>query len=254
MALCLSAALAGMVALLVEWQRRATFVALVTQAPPGTVVVQKRGRAMEVHVGSSPETDEGESGVTERDNGKTEQVAALWDREAVSLTRYAMVRTGGDQATAEDLVQQTFMAAFLQWKSLASLDVEERRKWLRRVCRNKWIDGIRREVHGERTQPELERLYEQVAPDPADAVIALDDLDRCLQAIRELPPRRRQVALLYFVEQQSELRIAQLLDIAPSGVRKHVARARRAMREAMDDLGAETAETSTLREGEGELA
>jgi RNA polymerase sigma factor (sigma-70 family) len=253
-ALCVSVALAGIVALLVEWQRRATFVALVTQAPPGTVVIQKRGRAMEVHVGSSPEADEGEHGVTEQDNGKAKQVAALWDREAPSLTRYAMVRTGGDQATAEDLVQQTFMAAFLQWESLVSLDAEEHRKWLRRVCRNKWIDGIRREAHGERVQPDLERLYEQVAPDPADAVIALDDLDRCLQVIRELPPRRREVALLYFVEQQSELRIAQLLDIAPSGVRKHVARARRAIRDAVNDLGAETAETSTLREGEGELA
>ncbi|MFE7161390.1 hypothetical protein [Streptomyces sp. NPDC057636] len=34
--------------------------------------------------------------------------SALWKREAAHLLRYAMVRTGGNQTEAEDLVQQTF--------------------------------------------------------------------------------------------------------------------------------------------------
>jgi hypothetical protein len=47
-------AVAGVVRLLCEWQRRATLVAIVREAPAGTVVVQERGLggpAMWVQVG-----------------------------------------------------------------------------------------------------------------------------------------------------------------------------------------------------------
>jgi DNA-directed RNA polymerase specialized sigma24 family protein len=173
-ALCLLPALAGAAAFLAEWQRRATLIALVRHAPGGTVVVQERGRggpAMQVHVGAPSETDQGETGVTQQGQEKGQLVAALWEREAKGLARYAMVRTGGDKAAAEDLVQQTFMAAFLQWdESLADLDAEEHRNWLRSVCRRRWIDGIRRETLGDRLQADAERLYDRVSPDPAHAV------------------------------------------------------------------------------------
>ncbi|MGA5364231.1 RNA polymerase sigma factor [Streptomyces purpurascens] len=257
-ALCLIAALAGVAAFLAEWQRRATLIALVRHAPGGTVLVQERGRggpAMQVHVGVPSETDQGETGVTEQGQEKAQQVAALYEREANGLKRYAMVRTGGEKAAADDLVQQTFMAAFLQWESLVDLDAEERRSWLRGVCRRRWIDGIRRETLADRLQADVERLYDRVSEDPAHAVIARDDLDRCWQVIRDLPPRRREVALLYFIEQQSEMRIAEMLGIQASGVRKHVAKARQAVREAVGGLlDAESVETAASREGEGEQA
>lgn len=62
--MCLPGALVGGLALLAEWQRRATLLALVCNAPSGTVVVQERGRggpAMRVHVGGSV-ADEGGHG------------------------------------------------------------------------------------------------------------------------------------------------------------------------------------------------
>ncbi|MGW7068853.1 RNA polymerase sigma factor [Streptomyces sp. NPDC054855] len=257
--LCLLAALAGASAFLAEWQRRVTLIALVHDAPDGTVVVQERGRggpAMQVYVGAPSESNQGETGVTQQREG----VSALWEREADGLTRYAMVRTGCDEDEAEDFVQQTFIAAVQQWESLAPLDSEERRNWLRSVCRNKWIDSLRREIVGKRLQPGLERLYGRVAPDPADVVIARGDLDCCLQVIRGLPPRRRQVALLYFFEQQSVPYIAELLDLQPGGVRKHVAKAKDALRVALPgllDTGpvvTNSVETGTTREGEGERA
>lgn len=49
------------------------------------------------------------------------------------------------------------------------------------------------------------------------------------------------------------MRIAELLGIQASGVRKHVAKARQALREAVGGLlEAEPVETGTTREGEGE--
>ena len=54
--ICLVAALAAAGALLAEWQRRTTLLAVVRHAPAGTVVVQERGRggpAMKIHVGTA---------------------------------------------------------------------------------------------------------------------------------------------------------------------------------------------------------
>jgi DNA-directed RNA polymerase specialized sigma24 family protein len=51
--------------------------------------------------------------------------------------------------------------------------------------------------------------------------------------IRNLPERRCQIAVLFFIEQYSAARIAYLLDLQPSGVRKHIAKARAALREAV---------------------
>ncbi|MFJ8932118.1 RNA polymerase sigma factor [Streptomyces sp. NPDC102364] len=250
------AVLTGVAALLAEWQRRTTLVALVRNAPPGTVVVQERGRggpAMQVHVGAPSTTDQGEAGVTDQEQNRAAQVSALWKREAVHLLRYAMVRTGGNKSEAEDLVQQTFMAAFEQWKDLACRNESGQRGWLRRVCKNKWIDQIRREVLGEHTLPELDRYYGRSEPDPEAVIIAREDLDDCWQVIRQLSPRRRQVALLHFVDQLPAMAIAELLHISPEGVRKHIAKARKALREALPGLfDADTVQTGTVQDGEGE--
>jgi RNA polymerase sigma factor (sigma-70 family) len=253
---CLFAVLVGASAFLAEWQRRATLVALVRDAPAGTVVVQERGRggpAMLVHVGDGPES-EGTS-VTRRRirEDVSEQVDVLWGQEAGWLHRYAMLLTGGDRAAVEDLGQRTFLDAAVQWESLADLDAVSRGKWLRRVCQNKWIDTIRRDATRERLHPEVDLLYSREAPDPALAAIVRDDLERCWQVICGFPPRRRQIALLYFMEQESVLRIAELLDIQPSGVRKHVAKAKEALRAAVSDAVCDPSlDTSASREGEGE--
>ncbi|MFD3504477.1 RNA polymerase sigma factor [Streptomyces sp. NPDC058678] len=170
------------------------------------------------------------------------EVSQLWDCEAVPLLRYAMVLTAGAQPAAEDLVQRVFMAVALQWESLTAassfttprkVEAGRHRAWLRRVCRNLWIDDIRRSQTLNRLGAELARDLACPPPDPADVVVARDDLERCWTVIRHFPERRRQIALLYFVEQCSTTQISQLLGIEPSGVRKHVALARAALRHAV---------------------
>lgn len=164
-----------------------------------------------------------------------EEVSRLWDREAASLTRFAVSRTA-DQSAAADLVQRTFMAAAEGWAKLADLDDEARRGWLRRVCTNKWIDDIRRSQRGRELHPQVHRLFERSEPDPADVVIAREDLDRCWQVIQGLPAVRRQIAVLYFVEGLSDLAIAQMMGTQPPNIRKHVAMARKTLRAALGDI------------------
>jgi RNA polymerase sigma factor, sigma-70 family len=170
------------------------------------------------------------------------EVSQLWDCEAVPLLRYAMVLTGGLQPASEDLVQRVFMAVARQWDALRAasafptarkIEAGRHRAWLRRVCRNLWIDDIRRSQRLNRLDADLARNYACSPPDPADVILARDALERCWTVIRSFPERRRQVAILCFVEQPSAAQISELLGIEPSGVRKHIALARAALRHAV---------------------
>lgn len=182
------------------------------------------------------------------------EVSRLWDCEAVPLLRYAMVLTGGAQPAAEDLVQRVFMAVARQWEELSAshenrgartMPVGRYRPWLRRVCRNLWIDDIRQTQRSNRLDADLAHNGAVSPPDPADVVLARDALERCWAVIRSFPERRRQVALLYFVEQRTTTQISELLGIEPSGVRKHVALARAALRHTIN--GSSVTEPATVR-------
>ncbi|MFF4978260.1 RNA polymerase sigma factor [Streptomyces sp. NPDC001083] len=158
-----------------------------------------------------------------------DQVAELFDREERMLMRYASVLTAGEAAQAADLVQRTFMAAALDWDTVDDRDIHGQRAWLRRTCRNKWIDDLRRSDRLENLLPHLARRYERTAPDPADTVIARVALEQCWKTIAAMPPVRQQVAVLHWHQGFSSSEIAEMLKIQPSGVRKHIACARRAV-------------------------
>ncbi|MDX3500092.1 RNA polymerase sigma factor [Streptomyces turgidiscabies] len=159
-----------------------------------------------------------------------DQIAELFDREEGQLMRFASTLTAGETAQAADLVQQTFMAAALDWGTIEDRGASGQRAWLRRTCRNKWIDGLRRSGTLENLLPHLARSYEHLAPDPADIVIARVVLEQCWKTIGTLPPVRRQVSLLHWHQGYSSSEIAKLLELHPSGVRKHLSYARRALR------------------------
>lgn len=155
-----------------------------------------------------------------------EGVAALWEQEAEGLLRYATVITNcGEEAG--DLVSRAFEAAALAWAKVGPRDPDAQRAWLRRTCKNMWIDGIRRSENLDRLQAELAERYHRAELDPADLALLRHAAGHCLRAINGLPTVRRRVAVLYFLEETPCRVIAELLGIAPSGVRKHVAKARR---------------------------
>ncbi|MFB6642960.1 RNA polymerase sigma factor [Streptomyces chartreusis] len=181
-----------------------------------------------------------------------DQVTELFDREEQSLMRFASVLTAGETVGAADLVQRTFMAAALDWGTVGERDINGQAAWLRRTCRNKWIDDLRRSGTLEHLLPQLARRYACPAPDPADTAIARLMLDQCWRAIGALPPVRRQVALLHWHQGYNAAEIAELLGIEPSGVRKHISCARRALRLRVGPyLDRQLIETAGLPEEEG---
>ncbi|MFD7163731.1 RNA polymerase sigma factor [Streptomyces violascens] len=187
--------------------------------------------------------------------GAIEQVAALYDREGAALLRHAKVLTGYQVQEAEDLASRAFEAAVVNWRKVGFLDPLVQRAWLRRTMRNKWIDDVRRARKLEQLRPDLLLKYLRDEPDPADAVLARGDLDACWAALKDFPPKRREVATMHFFEGMSAVAIGELLQISPSGVRRHIKLAQQALLSA---VGAATDETQTRaaasHEQEGERA
>ncbi|KUN33481.1 RNA polymerase sigma factor [Streptomyces olivochromogenes] len=159
-------------------------------------------------------------------------MAALWDREAEGLLRYTIVITNND-AEAGDLVSRAFECVAEDWSKVGPRSADAQRAWLRQTCKNKWIDGLRHSKIRSRLQPELTWYYKPAEVDPADLVVLRQEAEHCLRVINSLPTVQRRVAVLYFLEEHSPPEIAELLGIKPSGVRKHVAKARQRLREEL---------------------
>ena len=153
-------------------------------------------------------------------DGDESAFRALYERHGPYLYRLALRLSGGEAATAEDLVHDAWVDAaqrFDRWAGLSAL-----RTWLAGFVVNKHRAALRRAGV---TEP-----VEQVADarEGREAVIAARiDLER---AIAALPPGFRTVLVLHDAEGYTHEEIARLLGIQVGTSKSQLARARAAMR------------------------
>jgi RNA polymerase sigma-70 factor (ECF subfamily) len=131
----------------------------------------------------------------------------------VARTVHLIVR---DAARAEDFTQEAFVRLYLRWGT--SGNHERPGDWVRRVA----IRASTREAHRER----LRSLLDRRASSPA----AVSDLDvDVLQAVRNLPPRRRAALVLFYSEDQAVAEIAATLGTSESAAEVRLRRARQTL-------------------------
>ncbi len=136
---------------------------------------------------------------------------------------YALVRR---PEYAEEVAQEAFYRAYRDWETVGRL--EHRRAWVRRVAMNLAVSRLRRlgaearalvRLGGRRSRPEVAPSVES---------------EHFWAQVRALPRRQAQVVALYYLEDRSSADIAELLGIAESTVRVHLARGRAAMSETFE--------------------
>jgi RNA polymerase sigma factor (sigma-70 family) len=163
-----------------------------------------------------------------------DRFAALYDRYAAQLYRYAYQRVGPQ--AAEDVVADTFLAAFGQRTSYD----------LARPDARPWLYGIltRKLARHHRTERADYRALSKAVPDgvvdgPADRVAARVTAAaaraQLAAALARLSAADRDVLLLFAWGQLSYDEIAAALHIPPGTVRSRLNRARRKVREALGD-------------------
>jgi RNA polymerase sigma-70 factor, ECF subfamily len=167
--------------------------------------------------------------------GQREQVLDLYLREAEGLHKYACsISWVRAVAEPQDLVHTTFCEAVRAWRTVGRLGRDERRKWLRRVLKNKATDVWRKQKVIDLTTEFPHQHSESDDPcERAEYAIALASV---WKEIERMPQRRREVVFLAWGKWWTDERIAEHLEMAPSTVRGHILQARRQLRATIGHL------------------
>ena len=156
-----------------------------------------------------------------------EAFGQLIDRHASTIVNLAY-RMVGNQAEAEDLAQETFLAAF---KALGSFRADSRfTTWLYRIASNKCTDWLRlkRPGQGQYDVDADEQLDLHVAEDRTpEVLLSQQQVARELeQAIQRLPPLYREAFVLKHIEGLSYEEMEEILGVSGDTLKMRVYKGR----------------------------
>ena len=141
----------------------------------------------------------------------------LYRLHALALIRLAYVMLGDRQA-AEDVVQDAFAGLYRRWAQLA--DQAKAVPYLRASVLNGCRSAIRRQ------RPVMELVDADSADMSAEAAMLAGEQQQVLmRAIRRLPQRQRETLVLRFYLDEPDAEIARLMGIRESTVRSTTHRA-----------------------------
>lgn len=169
-------------------------------------------------------------------------------RHGDALYRYALMR-GRDSALAEDLVQETLLAALRARRDFAGRSAE--RTWLISILRHKLIDHLRRHAREQILDEPLDddevtdalfdsaenHHWQRPPQDWANPSAALEQkqfwltLSECLEA---LPPRQAQVFALCEIDGLTGGEACKVLDLSSSNLWVMLHRARLRLRQCLE--------------------
>jgi RNA polymerase sigma-70 factor, ECF subfamily len=151
--------------------------------------------------------------------GQREALGPLYARYAGVV--YGIAARSFDASTAEEIVQEVFLAA---WRGAATFDPERGavRGWLLQIARYRIINEIRRRSRRPQTAGDSAlRLVELADPDPSpDEALFRDEQDTAVRAaLAELPAAQRSALSLAFFGGMTHEQVADRLDL-PLGTAK----------------------------------
>jgi len=142
--------------------------------------------------------------------GDSRAFGELYQRTLDAIYRYVYYRVG-DVNDAEDLIEQTYLKAWLAlpgYKACGHPFV----CWLYRIAQNLIMDYHRRKKTDAAVTNDLKVDYESIQPNLLKQVIEAEEAGRLARAIGQLTEEQQQVILLRFVERLSYMEISRILD------------------------------------------
>lgn len=160
----------------------------------------------------------------------SEAIDDLFRVHAVGLVRFALMLVG-DQATAEDVVQEAFLGVYRAWDRIRDGDA------VLGYLRTAVVNGAR-SVQRTRGRARLQRVQHDPPVWSAEAA-AIDGEDRraLLAAIARLPRRQREVLALKYYLDLSEREVAAILRVTRGTVAATGARALAALARQLREDG-----------------
>lgn len=171
--------------------------------------------------------------IIDAQNGDEVAFAELVKQNLPLAYRY-LFRLTGNEATAEDLAQETFISV---WKNLSRFDIEKPfRPWLYRIARNCAFDFLRKK----NTVPfsylsEQEQLKLETLPDnstsPANTAEKHETKALVTKLLSKLSEIEREILTLHYLDELTVPEISEVLKKPEETIRTRLRRARDAFRE-----------------------
>ena len=160
---------------------------------------------------------------------ETEILEQLYRRYCSAAYLYCLSLCG-DGHTAQDLVAEAFVKAYLSLPD----EVPSFRYWLLHVCRNLWIDQCRKMQHT--AGPEALDFIPD--PDTPETIYLQNEQKKVLwQALNTLSPRDRELITLHYFAGLPLKEIAPLMGKSHEAVRQRMVRLRNKLRQEMEANG-----------------
>ena len=154
-------------------------------------------------------------------------VTGLYATHYRSLVRLA-VQLVGDVGTAEEVVQDSFVAMHGSWRRLK--DTDKALAYLRRCVVNRSRSVLRHRVVVDRNAPRPAADM----PSAEQSALALLECSVVAAALRTLSPRQREALVLRYYADLSEAQIAAMMGISKGAVKSHTSRAMSALRSVLE--------------------
>lgn len=163
------------------------------------------------------------------DNGAFEQLVRLYQAPVARLAQ----RLLGWNSDVDDIVQDVFLTLFEGARTFRGESSPW--TWLCQITINRCRSQQRREAR----RSQLRRLLQGPAPQatPADHILAAAEALQAVQAaVGSLPPRDREVVVLFYLENQSAEQIGRLVGSRVNTVHMRLHRARAKLRKMLTAL------------------
>lgn len=167
------------------------------------------------------------AGTGRADGFEEQRLAALYDELLPWVYGYFVRRVGGDRGLAEDLTQDTFVSAFRNVPEV----IGNERAWITSIARRRLIDHFRRRAR----RPVVE-LGVADPPTPAWPPEWTDAECGVLVALGRLRPDHQVALVLHHVDGLSVAEVAEHLARSTGAVESLLARGRKALRRAFQEV------------------
>ena len=158
-----------------------------------------------------------------------EALTAVYSAHYTSLVRLGALLLH-DAATAEEVVQDAFVAMHGRWHRLR--DPHKALAYLRTTvvngCRSRQRHLVVVDKHTPKELPDV--------PSAEQTALAGAHTDAVIEAMRALPEKQRTVMVLRYYGELSESEIAETMGISRGAVKSHASRAAKSLRVALEPL------------------
>lgn len=168
-------------------------------------------------------------------NGDKDAVRVLFTRHSVRVFRF-LLRIVGDEATAEDLVNEVFLEV---WRKAGRFEARSRvSTWVLAIARYKALASLRRRSCDELDDETCARL-EDPTDDPEVAVQKTECSVLLQECLKQLSVAHREVVDLVYYHEQSIDRVSRIIGVPESTVKTRMFYARKRIAELMAERGIE---------------